>query len=127
MRTLYIVVVAIIALSTRAITSAQEIATGGSAAAIREVVSGKTYVGTDTLKFGESIVGSPGTFERIGRPEGAYAIGYGTILIRRGQRLHGHVTSVSVIDHRLYMSTETYRCGPELTPKKFSTPVKLLN
>lgn len=39
-------------------------------------------------------------------------IGYGTIVIQRGQTLHGHVTSVSVPTHKLYMSTETYQCEP---------------
>jgi len=121
MRTAYKIVVAVLALSTPAIASAQEVAIDGSAAAIREVVSGKTCVGEDILKFGESVVGLAGAFERIGRPEGAYAIGYGTILIRRGERLHGHVASVSVLDDRLYMSTETYRCGSDATPKKLST------
>ena len=88
----------------------------------------KNFQRQDFLQYVESqyrgsavVVGLAGAFERIGRPEGAYAIGYGTILIRRGERLHGHVASVSVLDDRLYMSTETYRCGSDATPKKLST------
>ena len=61
--------------------------------------------------FGESAPGSAGMFERKGRPRGTYTVGYGTILIRRGQELHGHVTSVSVPNQVLYMSTGTFRCG----------------
>jgi hypothetical protein len=95
-----------------AIAFAGDITTEPSAAAIREVVSGKTCVGNDVLIFGESSPGFGGTYERVGRPTGNYSVGYGTILIRRGHDLHGHVTSVSVPDHMLYMSTETYRCGP---------------
>ncbi|MEH2611099.1 hypothetical protein [Bradyrhizobium sp. AZCC 1693] len=82
----------------------------GSAAAIRAVVSGKTCTGDDILIFGKSVTGSAGTFERKGRPNGSYSVGYGTILIRRGQDLHGHVTSVSVRDRVLHMSAGTYRC-----------------
>jgi hypothetical protein len=84
----------------------------GSAEAIREVVSGKVCVGDDVLKFGRSAPGASGTFNRVGRPIGTYEIGYGTIQILRGQELHGHVASVSVRDHMLYMSTTTYRCEP---------------
>lgn len=111
MRTLCMVLLASAATTAPVILSAQEGAVDGSAAAIREVVSGKTCVGEDVLTFGESVPGSVGPFERIGRPVGTYKIGYGTILIRRGQDLHGHVTSASVIDRVLYMSTGTYRCG----------------
>lgn len=94
-----------------AVLSAQEETVDGSAAAIRTVVSGKTCTGEDILIFGKSAPGSAGTFERKGRSNASYSVGYGTILIRRGQDLHGHVTSVSVPDHVLYMSTNTYRCS----------------
>lgn len=101
----------IAATATSAALAGQQGTVDGSVAAIRQVVSGETCTGDDVLIFGESGPGSAGTFERKGRPSGAYAVGYGTILIRRGQDLHGHVTSVSVADHMLYMSTGTYRCG----------------
>ena len=84
----------------------------GSADAIRAVVSGKVCVGDDVLKFGRIAPGAPATFNRVGRPIGTYEIGYGTIQILRGHKLHGHVASVSVRDHMLYMSTTTYRCEP---------------
>lgn len=95
--------------------SAQNVTTRGSATAIREVISGKTCVGDDVLKFGQMTTGAPGTFDRNGKPEGRYEIGYGTILILHRDHLHGlhgYVASVSASDHKLYMSTETYRCGP---------------
>lgn len=101
----------IAATATSAALAAPEGTVDGSVAAIRQVVSGETCTGADVLIFGESAPGTAGTFERKGHPSGAYAVGYGTILIRRGQDLHGHVTSVSVADHVLYMSTGTYRCG----------------
>ena len=92
------------------VVSAQAVSFDGSAAAIRKVVAGKTCVGQDVLTFGESGPGSAGTFKRVGRPDGTYDIGYGTILIHRGRDLHGHVTSVSVPDRMLYMSTSSYQC-----------------
>ncbi len=94
-----------------AVVSAQETAIDGSAVAIRTVVAGKTCQGDDALTFGKSAVGSPGTFERTGRPTGTYSVGYGTILVRRGEDLHGHVASVSPPDGMLYLGTATYRCG----------------
>ena len=93
-----------------AAASAQDLNFDGSAAAIRKVVAGRTCVGQDVLTFGESGPGLPGTFKRVGRPNGTYDIGYGTILIHRGHDLHGHVTSVSVPKRMLYMSTGTYQC-----------------
>jgi len=90
--------------------SAQEAPVDGSAAAIRKVVSGQTCVGDDVLVFGKSTPGSGGTFERKGSSSASYDVGYGTILIRRGPDLHGHVTSVSVPDRVLHMSVGTYRC-----------------
>jgi hypothetical protein len=110
MRPLWMIALAVIAVSPPVF--AQDVATQGSAAAIRKVVSGKTCVGEDVLKFGQSAPGLPGIFNRIGQPEGKYAIGYGTILILRSHKLHGHVASVSVGDHKLYMSTEMYQCEP---------------
>lgn len=123
MRTFYVIVAAVMALSVPSITSAQDV--DGAAAAIREAVSGKICVGKDTLKFGKAAAGSPGTFERVGQPKGMYAVGYGTLLIRRGQELHGHVTAVSVSDHTLYVSADAYQCGPD--PKEAPTPAKLPN
>ncbi len=112
MRMRGISVLAAVAVTNLAIAGDGEVSIDGSAPAIRKVVSGKTCVGNDTLRFGESIAGSPGRFERVGRPEGLYAIGYGTILIRRGNDLHGHIAAVSVPTRTLYLSTGTYRCGP---------------
>jgi hypothetical protein len=92
------------------VVSAQTVNFDGSAAAIRKVVAGKTCVGQDVLTFGQSGAGSAGTFKRVGRPDGTYDIGYGTILIHRGRDVHGHVTSVSVPNHMLHMSTSSYQC-----------------
>ncbi len=83
-----------------------------SAKAIQEVISGKTCVGDDLLVFGQRSSKASGSYERVGRPPGAYQIGYGTILILRGRELHSHVATVSLEDHMLYMSTSKYRCGP---------------
>ena len=83
-----------------------------SAAAIHEVISGKTCVGDDLLVFGQRSSKASGSYERVGRPPGAYQVGYGTILILRGRELHSHVATVSLEDHMLYMSTSKYRCGP---------------
>jgi hypothetical protein len=92
------------------IASAQQTNYTGSEAAIREIVSGHTCKGKDILKFGAIAPGTAGRFERAGRPIADYTVGYGTILIRRGGKLHGHVTAVSVDDHMLYMSGDPYRC-----------------
>lgn len=105
------VVVTASAIATPAIAAEPDIISG-CAAAIRDVVSGKTCVGADVLKFGKALAGSFATFERIGRRKGTYTVGYGTILIQRGHSLHGHVTSVSETAHKLYMSKETYQCEP---------------
>lgn len=102
--------VVVAAMAASAMVSAQEVATG-SAEAIRAVVSGKTCVGTDVLTFGTSAQGAAGTYDRHGRPKATYSIGYGTILVRRDGSVHGHVASVSVPEHRLYLSASTYRCG----------------
>jgi len=109
MRAAHIVFLAAAATAPAAVC-AQDVKFDGSAAAIRKVVAGKTCVGQDVLIFGEGGPGSAGTFMRVGRPAGTYDIGYGTILIHRGRDLHGHLTSVSVPDRMLYMSTGTYRC-----------------
>lgn len=84
-----------------------------SAAAIHEVVSGKTCVGDDLLIFGERDSNTSGKYERVGRSPGVYQVGYGTILILRGKELHSHVATVSTADHMLYMSTSKYRCERE--------------
>ena len=83
-----------------------------SAKAIHEVISGKKCVGDDLLIFGERDPKTSGSYERVGQPRGAYQIGYGTILILRGGRLHSHVATVSLEDHMLYMSADKYRCDP---------------
>ena len=109
MRLLLTIALAAIAVSPPVF--AQNSATQGATAAIRKVVSGKTCVGDDVLAFGQSTSGAPGTFDGLGHPEAMYAIGYGTILVLHRHHAHGYVASVSVSDHKLYLSTETYRCG----------------
>ena len=94
------------------IASGQGVLFEASAAAIDEVISGKTCVGQDVLKFGEHNAQTSGHYERNGRPPGLYETGYGTILIKRGKDLHSHVATVSVEDHTLYMSADKYLCGP---------------
>lgn len=86
-------------------------AVSGSASAIQKVISGKTCVGPDVIEFGKASLGSPGSFERAGHPQGNYTVGYGTILIDQGNSLHGYVAAVSSRKHDLYMSTHTYVCG----------------
>jgi hypothetical protein len=110
MRPACIIFLAAAATAGPTVVSAQDVNFDGSAAAIRKVVAGKTCFGQDVLAFGESGAGSAGTFKRVGRPDGTYDVGYGTILIHRGRDLHGHVTSVSVPNRVLYMSTSTYQC-----------------
>jgi hypothetical protein len=82
---------------------AQNVATQGSAEAIREVVSGKTCVGDDILKFGQSAPGSPGKFDRVGQPEGTYTIGYPNTArskITRACRVGFSSRSQAVHEHR---------------------------
>lgn len=94
-----------------AVLSARHAPFEASAAAIQEVISGKTCVGDDLLIFGERDSRTNGKYERVGQPPGAYQIGYGTILIARGRELHSHVATVSVGDRMLYMSAGKYKCG----------------
>jgi hypothetical protein len=82
-----------VAVANLAIAGDREVSFDGSAASMRMVVSGNTCVGDDTLRFGRSVAGSPGTF-------------------RRGHDLHGHLAAVSVSNRALHLSTSTYRCGP---------------
>jgi hypothetical protein len=93
------------------VATAQESDIDGSAQAIRTVIAGKKCVGLDILAFGKSAAGVPGTFERTDSPAATYAVGYGTILIRRGEEIHGHVASVSPQNRMLYLSKGAYRCG----------------
>ena len=81
-----------------------------SSGAIKTVVSGKTCIGSDTLRFGKIGADFSGTFERTGKRPAEYHVGEGTILILRDGDLHGYVTSVSVPDRMLYMSVGKYRC-----------------
>lgn len=111
MRTPRLTLLVTAALATSVVVSAKDLGFDGSAAAIRAVVAGKQCVGSDVLAFGDKAPGSAGTFERVGQPAGAYSVGYGTILIRRGEEVHGHVASVSTHDRMLYLSTSAYRCG----------------
>jgi hypothetical protein len=103
MRTVSVVLLAVAAIAPVAL-SAGERTIEGSAAAIRTVVSGRTCIGTDVITFGRSEAGVTATFERKGRPIGNYSLGYGTILIRRGQDVHGHIASVNIADSILYLS-----------------------
>lgn len=97
-------------MTVSAIASAQQTIYTGSEVAIRKIVSGHTCKGKDILRFGAIAPGESGRFERSGRPIARYAVGYGTILIRRGGKLHGHVTAVSVHDNMLYLSGDPYHC-----------------
>jgi hypothetical protein len=97
-------------MTVSAIASAQQTIYSGSEAAIRAVISGHTCKGKDILRFGAITPGTAGRFERAGSPIADYTVGYGTILIRRGGELHGHVTSVSVHDQMLYLSADRYQC-----------------
>ena len=97
-------------MSVSAIASAQQTIYSGSEVAIREIISGHTCKGKDILKFGAITAGMAGRFERAGSPIADYTVGYGTILIRRAGKLHGHVTAVSVRDHMLYLSGDPYQC-----------------
>jgi hypothetical protein len=110
MRTPPILVATAMIVSAPVTAFAQAPATDGSPTAIRTVISGKKCAGKDILKFGKSKPGSVGRFKRVGQPAGTYAIGYGTILVRRSHHLRGYVASVSVPRHLLYLSTEIYRC-----------------
>jgi hypothetical protein len=97
--------------ATSFVVSAQETDIDRSAQAIRAVVAGKKCVGVDVLAFGTSSAGVPGTFERANNSTAMYAVGYGTIMVRRGEEVHGHVASVSPLNGMLYLSKNTYRCG----------------
>ena len=81
-----------------------------SSEAIRAVVSGKTCVGPDTLRFGKAGPDSSGTFERTGKRPAEYHVGIGTILILREGVLYGYVTTVSVSSRMLYMGLGKYKC-----------------
>lgn len=109
MKTFYMILL-VAAATAPAAVSAENPTFNASASAIRNVVSGKTCIGKDILTFGENITGTAGTFQRAGRPIGTYNIGHGTIMIRRNEELHGHVTSVSEAGRMLYMSAGAYRC-----------------
>ena len=111
MRAVPLIVSAIIVLPPAAL-SAQHILFEASAAAIDQVIAGKTCIGDDVLIFGEHRSGTSGQYERVGRPPGLYQVGYGTLLIKRGKELHSHVATVSVEDHILYMSASKYICAP---------------
>lgn len=91
-----------------------EVPTDASASTIRALISGRSCSnGTAHLKFGPSAPGVPGEFERTGLQRGSYAIGYGTVLIKRGGSIHSHVVTVSAseaADPILYFSAERFRC-----------------
>ena len=105
MRAVPFILAAVIFTPTSDLT-AQNTPFEASAAAIHDVISGKKCVGDDLLIFGKREPKTSGRYERVGRPPGAYQIGYGTIMILRGQELHSHVATVSVTDHMLFMSAE---------------------
>jgi hypothetical protein len=114
MRTLSVVLLAAATVAP-ATLSAKDRIFDGSAAAIRTVVSGRTCAGTDVITFGRGDSVLAGTFERQGHPSGSYNVGYGTILIRRGDDVHGHIASVNVPGSMLYLSTGTYRCSEQVS------------
>jgi hypothetical protein len=110
MRTVSVILLAVATVAPAALSAGERLI-DGSSAAIRTVVSGRTCTGTDAITFGRSEVGAAATFERKGRPIGSYSLGYGTILIRRGQDVHGHIASVNVAESILYLSADSYRCS----------------
>ena len=91
-----------------------EVRSEAKAAVIREMVAGKTCVNdTGFVKFGPSAPGSPGVFERSGRTAGTYAIGDGTLLIKRSGTLHSHVALIAdpgTPDALLYFGGEKFHC-----------------
>lgn len=83
----------------------------GDAAEIRKVISGRECVsGTEVLRFGKSIPGSPGTFDRAGSAPATYQVGYATLLVRRDGKLHSHVIVVSPETRTLHLGGVEYRC-----------------
>jgi hypothetical protein len=111
MRAVPLLVSAIIVVPSEALP-VQHVLFEASAAAINQVIAGKTCVGDDVLIFGEHAPGTSGEYERVGRAPGLYQVGYGTLLIKRNKDLHSHVATVSVEDHILYMSASRYVCAP---------------
>ena len=81
-----------------------------SSEAIKMVISGKTCVGPDTLRFGTIDADNSGTFKRDGQRSAEYHVGEGTIMVLRDGALHGYVTSVSVPNRMLYMGLGQYQC-----------------
>jgi hypothetical protein len=89
-----------------------DIGIAGDAAEIRRIISDKECVsGAEVLRFGESIPGSPGTFERTGRAPATYQIGYATLLVYRDGQLHSHVIVVSPETRTLHLGGVAYHCS----------------
>jgi len=93
-----------------------EVRTEAKASVIRDMIAGRTCVSaTSLVRFGLSAPDSPGTFERSGRLPGKYAIGNGTVLIKRGETLHSHIAIVSgpgTPAAVLLFSGERFHCAP---------------
>ena len=96
--------------SVSAVASAGHTGFNASSEAIKAVISGKTCVGSNTLRFGTANPDNSGRFERTGQRPAEYHVGEGTIMILRNGALHGHVTSVSVRNRMLYMGLGRYQC-----------------
>jgi hypothetical protein len=99
-----------------AVPASAEVRDEAKASVIRDTVAGKMCANSSGLvKFGRSAPGSPGSFERKGRSPATYAIGNGTLLIRREGALHSHLALVSdphTPDALLYFGGEKFRCLP---------------
>lgn len=112
MRTLVLVAALAVAAAVPGFASHRsDIGIAGDAAEIRKIISDKECVsGAEVLRFGKSMPGSPGTFERAGRAPATYQLGYATLLVNRDGQLHGHVIVVSPQMRTLHLGGVAYRC-----------------
>ncbi len=85
---------------------AQDAENSGKRTDIVSVISGKTCEnGAAVLRFGKLEDGA-GTFVREGMPSAMYRVGYGSLMIKRGEALHGHVVSVKKQSGMFFLSAE---------------------
>ena len=79
---------------------------------ITRVVAGKSCKGPkgDFLKFGASVSGQPGEFVHSGQVVATYQVGYASVFIMRGGKLHSHVIIVSPSKGLLHFNGNYYQC-----------------